>query len=803
MQKSSLTFKIIISLLLALVTIVGAGVITTRNSRQIRHTVNQISQPPTEQYLVNELFKDIVMLDQVQRKIVSRNDGSEILRADTLKNNITGIIDSLVVLNHDNAAQLARLKLLAGLLQKRNELTQGYTMLSKDFVRSDSVQLQIERLSDFIHNSYLRSDSAMFKSQSSISATTISDTLSEAADKSTFWNRLFGKRKEPMVKEVRYFVLEQMNVSIDTLQLLQDDSIFVHLTSTLDGLQQKRKSKLGQLNEQRRALDEANTTLIQEVLNTLNAIERDNSMLLWGKNKDAIGTIDGTLRSITILTVLFVIVILILGALIAWDLVQNDRNRKALIEAKEEADRLGSVKQQFLSKMSHEIRSPLQSIIGYADLMLRTEPSKDQVQIVSDSSRHLLDIVNQVLDYSKLVNENITLLQEPFSIARVSDELRALVAVQAAGKQLALQWDVQPDLLPRVFMGDAIRLKQVLLNILHNAVKFTDKGYVAFELSGSSDEGGVTILQFRVKDSGQGIAKEDMDIIFKDFEQLPTRHMPEGSGLGLSIAKELIEKMNGSIAVTSTVDTGSEFLIRIPFRSGNGATQDPAEAEILQYTISHGFDGMVWVIDDDKYILRLCERILEHNHIAYRSFGHPSQVLEAEVPSQLRLIFMDIRMPDMMGYELVKILRRRLPEDVKIVALTAQVLPDEVAQIKEQGFDDILNKPFLVSSFEAYFRTETDKREETRALLEADAELLAVFVTDTLNDIAVMETALYSGDTGRLGETCHKLASRLSQVGYKEVGQLARMLEYKFREGKLPLKQTDQLIAQLKAIVKL
>ncbi len=800
MRKSSLKFKIVISLLLAVVTIVGAGVITTRNSRQIRHTVNQISRPPTEQYLVNELFKDIVVLDQVQRKIITPNHNNGIFRtSDTLKRKISGIIDSLRELNQGNAVQLERLELLSGLLYKRDQLIKGYQALTRDFIRSDSVQLQIERLSDFIHNSYLRSDSAMFKSRSSISSTTISDSLPEVTEqKSTFWNRLFGKRKEPMVKEVRYFVLEQMNVSLDTLQLLQDDSIFVHLTNTLDGLQQKRKSKLGQLNEQRQALDEANTTLIHEVLNTLNDIEHDNGRLLSSRNRDALRNIDDTLSSITILTVLFVIVILVMGALIAWDLVQQDRNRKALIAAKEEADRLGSVKQQFLSKMSHEIRSPLQSIIGYADLMLHTAPSRDQVQIISDSSRHLLEIVNQVLDYNKLVNDSLTLLEEPFSISRMLDELKALASVQALHKQLAFEWHIQPDVLPWVLLGDAIRLKQILLNILHNAVKFTDEGFVSLELTGRKADERNVLLEFKVADSGQGIAQEDLDIIFKDFEQLPTRHMPEGSGLGLSIAKELIEKMGGAITVTSRLGMGSEFMIRIPFEcAGADALVAPARAERED---TNDFQGIVWVIDDDAYILQLCERILEHNHIAYRSFNHPSGVLEAEVPPQLRLIFLDIRMPDMMGYELVKILRERVPAEVRIIALTAQVLPDEVEHIKQQGFDDILNKPFLIASFEAYFRQKGTTGTATLSP-DADDELLAVFTADTRADIFALEKAMYSGDTEQLREICHKLASRLSQLGYKEEGQLARVLEFKFKEGKLSLKRTRELIDRLKYIV--
>src|SRR5690606_32861035 len=197
-----------------------------------------------------------------------------------------------------------------------------------------------------------RSDSSIFKTQSTISSTTVSDTLNEEKEpKSSFWNRLFGKRKEPMVKEVKYFVLEQLNMSLDTLQLLQDDSIFVQLTQSLDGLQQQRKSKIEQLNTQRKALDEANTSLIKEVLTTLHAIDTDNEVLITTKNNDAIKTIDHTLSSIAILVIVFIIVILVLGALIAWDLFLNDKNKKALVAAKEEADRLGSVKQQFLSKM--------------------------------------------------------------------------------------------------------------------------------------------------------------------------------------------------------------------------------------------------------------------------------------------------------------------------------------------------------------------------------------------------------------------------------------------------------------------
>lgn len=796
MSKSSLTLKIAISLIFSLLILVTAAWITKRNSSQISLAVNQLSAPNMEQDLYNSLFKNIVLLNQMQHnKVLVPLSKTEYQYLDTLENGIRLNLDSLQRFNANNPEQLERLLLLDTLLHQRKELMIVYEALNKDFVKSDSLQVHINRLSEFIGGAYLRSDTSLFKKESSISTSTFADSsiVPEEEKRSTIWNRLFGKKKEPVTKEVRYFVLEQMNVSLDTLQLMQDDSIIMQLTQSLDGLQTQRQNKLTQLRSQRYALDEANSTLILEVISTLDEIESNYNQVLQQQKRAAVTSIDDTLNSITILIIVFLVLILILGALIARDLVLQAQNKAALIEAKEEADRLGMVKQQFLSKMSHELRSPLQSIIGYSDLMLQTEPNRNQVQVVANASHHLLEIVNQILDYNKLIDEQTSIVAQPFSLGLVLEEIKALITIQAQQKNIAFTYDISQEIAELTLIGDKMRYKQILLNILHNGIKFTEKGSMHLQLQ-SVLKGDIYTIKAAIKDTGHGIPQNQLVHIFKVFEQLPSKQMPEGSGLGLSIAKELTEKMGGNITVASEEGKGSIFVVEISFAKGTLHEQaKKQQAHKLQKQ-----QGSVWVVDDDAYILELCHNILNKNNMPFETFPDPHKVLVAAIPADLKWVFIDIRMPGMMGYELVKLLRGKIQHPVTYVALTAQVLPDEVANIQQLGFDEVLLKPFNIAAFEAYFM---DPFAENSAAFLQDEQLKNAFIDATNKDHKSLIQGMMLGDTVLLYETCHKLSSRLSQLGYEDLGNKCRILEAQFKEQKLPLQSLQQFIQELQELL--
>lgn len=790
MKSWSLFTKIIASLFAAIIIVFITIKVNNNNASNIRNTVQILSNSNTAQTLYNSLFKEIIQLNQLQSGIILNAADNKKLEAYTTQQNVVdSLIDKIESIYQQDTIQLQNLNKLNNLLDKKNELGEVYMALSLDYQKSDSFQNKINLISDFIHNNYLKSDSSLFKTESVITTTANTDTvLQPAEENNSLWNRLFGKRKETPIKEVRYFVLEQMKTGIDTMHWMQDDSVFVHLTKSLQDLQLKRKNKQSQLIKQRKALDETNALLIDEVLSILHDIDDSIEKQLESERAKALLQIDKSLNTNTNLVVIFLFIFLILAVIIIKDLLRQQKDSKALLEAKLEAERLGMVKQQFLSKMSHELRSPLQSIIGYTDLMIHEKPNIDQLKIVDAASKHLLSIVNDVLDYNKLIQDQFILYPSPVNINELLQEVKALIAIQAHSKKLKLNWNVGDNLSDSILNIDSIRLKQILINVLNNAVKFTDKGSITFEASLKND-----VLYFDIVDTGIGIEKDKLNIIFEEFEQINQIHAASGSGLGLSITKQLLDLMKGTITVRSELGKGAQFSISIPVEISSDAKSDIPTKLLISNTTN-----MVWVVDDDKLIRDLCGAIFKKNNIKHQLFAHPKEMLHAKIPIQLKWIFVDINMPDIDGKTLLPLMRNRVSRDVKIIAFTAQVLPHDKKELIELGFDDVLSKPFLVDELLNMLAVNINNFEGQFIL---EDKIIDAFITDTSKDIQDITSLMITDDRKEIAFILHKLSSRLLQLEYKEQGLNVRTLELEIKTGNYAIERLYDLIVQLENLI--
>jgi Signal transduction histidine kinase len=242
--------------------------------------------------------------------------------------------------------------------------------------------------------------------------------------------------------------------------------------------------------------------------------------------------------------------------------------------------------------------------------------------------------------------------------------------------------------------GDPFRLKQILLNLLNNAVKFTNAGSISLKIN-AAYAGKTAHYTFEVKDTGIGISQTDQDRIFNEFEQAPTEQLSQGSGLGLSIVKALVELQGGNIKVNSIQNAGATFSVLIPY-SLNDSGQSMAGNSLD--ALAKAPPRLVWVIDDDSFILELCAEVLKKYNIDYKLFYSAKDLLEEPVPEELSHVLMDIRMPEYSGMELVKMMKVKVQhaQEVQFIALTAQVLPEEVGDIFAAGFDALVRKPFVV-----------------------------------------------------------------------------------------------------------
>ncbi len=376
----------------------------------------------------------------------------------------------------------------------------------------------------------------------------------------------------------------------------------------------------------------------------------------------------------------------------------------ALSIAKEAAEAANRAKSTFLANMSHELRTPMNGIIGMTSLAERyaTEPKqKNYLAKVAQSSRHLLAIINDILDITKIEAEHLELEQIDFQLDEVLDNLNNIAGREAKAKGLTLTIDVTPDLAKRVWQGDPLRLGQILLNLTGNAIKFTAEGSVTVRVRVSEENPSDVLLSFAVQDPGIGISAEDQQRVFNAFEQADgsTTRKYGGTGLGLAISKRLAEAMGGSIRADSQPGLDSTFLLTVKLKLGSAvqSTTPKADAEAI---IRQDYRGSrMLVADDEPVSMEIVKLLLESVGLVVDTVEDGAEAVALARTSAYSAIFMDMQMPKINGLEATRQIRE-IPEyrDTPIIALTANAFVEDKARCLAAGMNDILIKPFDVDT---------------------------------------------------------------------------------------------------------
>lgn len=487
----------------------------------------------------------------------------------------------------------------------------------------------------------------------------------------------------------------------------------------------------------------------------------------------------------------------------------------ALRDARQKAENLARAKEQFVANVSHELRTPVNAIYGLTEQALQREldaETRELVTIISRSSLHLKNIVNDTLDFSKIEANKIVFETIDFSPSEICREVVAIQKYEAKGKGISLTFEQKGDI-PIALLGDPLRLKQILINLIGNAIKFTAQGFVTLYLNAKESGENRYRLALSVEDSGIGISGEDLPIIFEEFVQAKSQsgNKQRGTGLGLPIVKKLVELQGGEITVKSEPGKGTRVMVEIPYQEGN-----PQNIKITGQEINM-IPGLfqrisVLIADDDEYNTLLLRNILKKWGVNFTEAKNGKEAVEASENHIFDVILMDIHMPEMGGLEAAKIIKSRTPQ-TKFIAVTATNNYKDMQECKKAGMDLILIKPFsekeLFYSLQQLIATETGnpvKNQPPANLGELEhltngdmlfqREMILLFISSTASARDEIQNAMNDNDLKSVFEIAHKIAASCKQIQANRLYALVKQLEEKSRMGG-PVEQVIPLFQSL------
>jgi signal transduction histidine kinase/DNA-binding response OmpR family regulator len=491
------------------------------------------------------------------------------------------------------------------------------------------------------------------------------------------------------------------------------------------------------------------------------------------------------------LTLLAIGAILFLATIIILFLVRNNKLIKDIELSKQKADNAANIKEQFLANMSHEIRTPVNSIIGFTNLLQKTKLEKDQTNFVSyikNSGENLLYIVNDILDISKIEAGMLQIKKEPFNINELCYYIEMMFYNESKHKQIEFKYRINKNV-PEFIVGDEDRLKQILANIVGNAFKFTNKGYISLQIDAETDKPGLMNLVFKIKDTGIGIPKEKIELIFDRFEQADskTTKIYGGTGLGLNIVKKLINMQGGNISVNSEEGEGSVFTFNLP-------VQIPEEINITELKMTHEKadeikseidfpkEFKILAAEDNKMNQILLQYIFNQWNVHFKIVQNGKDAVDTLKAGLFDIVLMDIQMPVMDGYQAASLIRNELKSNIPIIAMTAFVLQGEKDKCFTYGMNEYLPKPINETKLkELLLKYLPEKKLNPNTLYinvdylketfqqnnEFVKNILSLFITLYPKDLNLLKQAVLDKEIIQVKSLAHNLKSTVLSVNYQ------------------------------------
>ncbi|MCF2501072.1 hybrid sensor histidine kinase/response regulator [Dyadobacter chenhuakuii] len=819
--------KVLLGFLLASLALGTSWIISKEAFEDMLIKLEVMSTPNDKLRLVNKVFKNIIQLNHLQntRTLKGEEKNEQVLAQ---SKELIATLDSLSNMSLDDHLQIIRIDSMKSLLNEREKIYGKYVKVRSKLVNNKDLEEEVKSISGLI-TTKLKPDSTVVKTEKRTTTTTVytelPDSLQQASEKKGFFNRVFGGSKKakknappPPAKVVQK---QEVNVQVDTITVAQEDSTIEKVGEAVHAIEKSQKIRTTSFVDREQELATAGNSLVQQLLDVMQEVEAEvlkESNLEGSRSKNIV---TGSINTLEYIMLGFFFLTAMLSYLIFTDITQSNAYRSQLEEAKEEAEYHSMAKQRFLSNMSHEIRTPLQSIIGYTEALKKDEkPKRQDLETLHSASEHLLHLVNEVLDYSRIISDRFTFEERTFAINPLLNEVVQMLRPTAVSKGLLLQFE--NGLSPKLYLnGDPFRLRQVLYNLLTNAIKFTESGEVVLRVTGFESDSDLEI-EFQISDTGIGLSPEQVQRVFNQFEQADPSISRKygGTGLGLSIVKALVEGMSGKIKVKSTLGKGTTFFVTTRMKKAETLEIAPEEADNRNYNVV----GKVWLVDDDAFILKWCSSVLDRNGIPHTCFSSAEEVLSRPWDPQVKFVLTDMRMPGMNGAELCKRLRQSASGSTKFFVLTAQALPEERKGLLGMGFDGYLMKPFHSNELLELLEASSTKAEVPEKTVIENSEtaldftslnemtfgdesllreILEQFVKDSRKDVSDLDGYIQNNDLDKAQELMHRLAGRTGQIGARELSARLRQYEVALREdpSKISIAEMQQVVKNAAIVV--
>jgi signal transduction histidine kinase/CheY-like chemotaxis protein/HPt (histidine-containing phosphotransfer) domain-containing protein len=655
------------------------------------------------------------------------------------------------------------------------------------------------------------------------------DTISQLIEENIFiWNKLLLLNHDDKVVDYMKQLSDQLDSASESSQkkekgilkrvfsrsnksLLNEQEIMNNLNEIVE---QDRTTK-EKLIRQETQLAVTSSEIKEKFYDLITKMENEITDLIKAKAVSANEIAGNTYRWLIMISISGgLLAVLVLFILIRY--VRKAYSYQIVLEnSKDEAERLARTKELFMANISHEIRTPVTAISGFTGQLLYESLDENinrSLKIIKSSSDHLLKIIDDILDFSKLQNNKLTLEKVHFRIDQILEDVYLLFEKQAQQNNTRLSYSLSPDT-PSVLLGDPYRLKQIIINLVSNSVKFTKNGSVYFEVSCRKKQPSKIDLIMEFNDTGIGIDESKLNIIFEDFTQaeMSTTRKYGGTGLGLSIVKKLIELQDGTIDVRSRKNQGTLIVCRIPFMVGD---EKQIKAEVSHpLSIPEEITGLkILIVDDEEYNRLLFKKILDRWKIKCHEVVNGMEALELLKVDQFDLLFMDMRMPGIDGLKTTRFIRTEMKisePEMPIVFISAAPLNEDLQKYRNAGMSAFLQKPFteemllativaVVTNKSQVIVGETGKKDDHKTdsgdkinlhnlyhISGGDEEfvkqMLASFITTTETGLKELQDAVISKNWDSVADLAHKILSPCRHIGAMDLYNLLSKIEKSIR----------------------